>query len=94
MALNCVDHLWVATQAAEDLPPDQGVGPLHLGIHRLADVVEHPGLLGEMLIGPDLGRDHAGEVGHLLDMGQHVLSVAVAEAEGPDQLDQLGMDAL
>ena len=73
---------------------DVDVRALDLVIERLADVVEQAGAAGHGGIKPQLGGHDAGQEGHLQRMVEHVLAVAGAVTQTPQQLDQLGMDAV
>ena len=57
----------------------------------LADVVEEAAPLGELHVGPDLGRHHAGQPCHLLRVLEAVLAVGRAVPEPADHAHELGM---
>ena len=79
--------------ALGDLGADRGVRPLDLVVDRLADVVEQAAHLGDLDVGPDLGRDDRREAARLDDVVEHVLAVARAVLEPAEELDDLRRQA-
>ena len=88
-----MDDLFRLAVLAQQLDAELDMGPVDLAIDRLADVVQEPGALGDGDVDLELGRHRRGEEGHFLRMLQHVLSVRVAVAQPPHELDQLGVHA-
>ena len=72
---------------------DGGVRPLDLVVDGLADVVQQAAHLGDLDVGPDLGRDDRGEMARLDHVVEHVLAVAGAELEPAEGLDDVGRQA-
>ena len=54
---NRMDDAARPPQSLRDLRPDERVRPLDLVVHRLADVVQEAGGLGNIDIRPDFRRD-------------------------------------
>ena len=68
--------------------------PFLLVGQRLADVVEEAAALGQLDVGPDLGRHHAGQPRHLLRVLEAVLAVGGAVPEPTDHPDELRVQAV
>ena len=58
----------------EQLAPELEVGPVHLPIHRLAQVMQQPGPFGHARVHPELGRHVMSEPGHLERVFEGVLA--------------------
>ena len=65
------------------------MAPFLLVRQRLPDVVEEAAALGELHVGPDLGRHHAGQPRHLLRVLEAVLAVRGAVSQPTDHPDEL-----
>ena len=65
-----------------------------LVVDRLADVVQQAGALGDLDVGAELGGHDAGEVRDLDGVVEHVLAVAGAVLEAPEDPDELGRHAV
>src|SRR6266545_3999347 len=91
VGLDTVHDLGRLPQPAGDLRPDDGVGPLDLVGHRLADVVQQRAPLGYPLVQAELGGDGAGDVGRLDQVLQDVLPVRGPELEPRSEEHQIGM---
>src|SRR5258706_1484629 len=79
--------------ALGDRGADRGVRALDLVVDGLADVVEQPGGLGDLDVGPDLCTDHRREPARLDDVVEDVLAVARPVLEPAEQLDELRRQA-
>ena len=84
-----LSHFWRFLPLPNDVSPNQGVGAFRLEVHRFADVVKQPSLLGNFNIGPYLSSHHTGKKGNLYTVHQDVLPIAKAVFESPQQLDKL-----
>jgi hypothetical protein len=78
---------------AGELAADDGVAALDLVADGLADVVEQAGAAGDGDVQAELAGHQAGDVAALDRVLQHVLGVAVAVAQLPEQLGELGVQA-
>ena len=88
-----VDHLEGEVVALGDLGADGGVGPLGLVVDRLADVVEEAAGLRCLDVGAELRRDDRREAARLDHVVEHVLAVARAVLEPPQQAQDLHREA-
>src|SRR4051794_9372445 len=77
--------------AARQLAADERVRALDLVRDRLADVMEQGGARGGPRVAAELGRQHRPEVRALDRVGKHVLAVARAVVQPPEELRQLGV---
>ena len=68
-----------------------GVGARDFVGKGLPDVVEQAADLGDLDVGPGFGGEHSGQQPHLHRVLQHVLAVAVAILELPQQPDQFAV---
>jgi hypothetical protein len=75
--------------ALGDLGADLGVRSFDLVVDGLADVVEQAAHLGGLDVGAELGGDDRGQPAGLDGVDEHVLAVAGAELEPPQELDDL-----
>ena len=66
---------------------DGGVRAFDLMVHRFTDIVQQAGFLGGGYVGAQFRGNHPRQVGRLDAVGQHILPVAGAVLETPDQLD-------
>ena len=64
---------------------DGRVGPLHLVVDGLADVVQQAAHLGDLHVRADLGRDDGGQARRLHHVLEHVLAVAGAISQAAEQ---------
>jgi hypothetical protein len=94
MAGDRVDDDLVLAVAPADLLADLGDASLALVVDRLADVVEQPRPLGELLVEPQLGGHDPRQVGDLLDVVEDVLAVRGPVLQPPEELHQLRVDVL
>src|ERR1035437_2898246 len=79
---------------AGDLAADQRVRAFDLVSQRLADIVQQGSATSLLFVQPQLGGHRAADERGFDRMHQHVLRVAVAILEHPEQLDQFGMDSV
>ena len=93
MGLDGVDDLFLFLVLPGVLHAQRHMGAFKLVIQRLADIVQQTRALGGMDVGAQLGGHHAGDMGHLNRVLQHVLAIAGAVMETAQQLLQLGMQA-
>ena len=89
--LDRVHHVLGLAVPAGDLRPDQRVAALDLMGQRLADVVQHRAALHQHRVHAELAGHHAGDVGGLDQVLEHVLAVRGAVAEPAEQVGELGM---
>src|SRR6185437_1947337 len=89
-----MDDLGRLPEPLADIGPDQGVRPLDLMVHRLANVVEEPRLLAYIHIGAHLGRHAGAEDRDLHRVVEYVLAVAGPVLQPAHQLHQIGMQAM
>src|SRR6266545_4365277 len=89
-----VDDLPRLAPLGQHLEGQLGMAAFLLVGERLADVVEQPHALGELDIGLDLGRHHAGQPRDLLRVLEAVLAVRGAELHAADELDELRVQAV
>ncbi len=68
-----VDHLVALAVASGQLGSHRGVPSFHLVVGRLADIVQQAATPANRARKPHLGGQHAGQVGHLERVPQHVL---------------------
>ena len=79
---------------ARDLAADQRMRSFDLMRQRLADIVQQRSAARLLFVESQLGRHRAADERSFDRMHQHILRVAVAELEHPEQLDQLRMDSV
>src|SRR3989344_5961419 len=63
------------------------MGALDFVIYRFTDIVQQRASFGDGYIGANFGRDHAGNVGHLNGVLQHILTIRGAEMQSPQDTD-------
>ena len=93
VGLDGVDDVLFFLVLAAELHTKLDVGALHLVVNGLADIVQQTRTLGGGHIGAQLRRHHAGDMGHLDGVLQHILAVAGAVMQAAQQLLQLRMHA-
>jgi hypothetical protein len=73
--------------------PISSVRAVHLAVDRLADVVHQAGAAGDVDVGLQLGRHHAGQEGDRLDRRAGARSGRswCGSLQPAEQLDQLGV---
>src|SRR5450756_2034696 len=92
--LDGVAHALRLAVLLAELLRDVGVRAVDLVVHGLADVVQQAGALGDLDVGAQLGGHDAGEMSHLDGVVEHVLAVAGAVLEAPEDSDELGRHAV
>ena len=75
MALHGVDDLAPLAVLLQHLPAELEVGPFHLAIDGLADVVQQAAALGDGVVDAELHRHERRELRHLQRVHEHVLPV-------------------
>src|SRR5450756_1567172 len=88
--LDGVAHALRLAVLLAELLRDVGVRTVDLVVHGLADVVQQAGALGDLDVGAQLGGHDAGEMGDLDGVVEHVLAVAGAVLEAPEDSDEFG----
>ena len=78
----------------EKVCPDHRMRAFDLVVDGLADVVQQARELGDVHVGADLGRHHGREMGDLLRMVQHLLSVTRPEAQDAKMAHDLRVQSL
>ena len=68
--------------------------PLYFVVDGLADVVQQPGALGQHHVHAQLRGHHAGQMGNLHRMAEHILSVAGTVAQASQKFYHLRMYAV
>src|SRR5450830_775125 len=92
--LDGVAHALRLAVLLAELLRDVGVRTVDLVVDGLADVVQQAGALGDLDVGAQLGGHDAGEMGYLDGVVEHVLAVAGAVLEAPEDSDEFGRHAV
>ncbi len=64
---------------------------LNFVVDRLADIVQETGALGQGNVHAELSGEQAGDLGDLDGVVEHVLTVARAESQTAEELDEIGL---
>src|SRR3990170_1847542 len=94
MGGNRVNDLRRLPVLPSQLRTDNGMGPFHLMIDRLADIMEQSSPTRLFLVQPQLRRHHTADKCRLDGMEEDVLGVAIAKLKTPQQANELRMDAV
>src|ERR1700761_6890456 len=89
VGLDRVDDVVSLAVTPGDLGPDQRVAALDLVGQGLADVVQQRAALHQSSVQAQFAGHHPGDVGRLDQVLEHVLAVAGAVPQPPEQRDQL-----
>ena len=89
-----MDHRFALLVLPGHIHADVHMGAFNLVVQSLADVMQQAGTAGQGGVQAQLRGNEPGEIGHFQRVVQHILAIAGAVTQAPQQLDQLRMDAV